>query len=296
MKTDVLAIGELLVDIISEAYVDNLSQAKMFSMHQGGSPANVCGNLQWLGAKAAIVSCIGNDGAGEFILEALRKTGLTDAYIIKSITHPTSLVLVGRSKGTPDFIAYRMADTQIPALSDQLIENSSIIHSCAFALSKNPSQQNILNAFARAKAKNKIISIDWNFAPSIWGTDNGRGVFEHVCALKPLLKFSLDDTERFIGHTLSVEDAKSFLTPIPAAVTCLTCGKDGVWYKTAETDWTFTPAVPVAVVKDTTGAGDAFWAGFLSGYIKMYNTADCVAEGLRIAGMKVQKIGPLYGA
>ena len=294
MKIDVLAIGELLVDIISEEYIEDLSQAKTFKMFQGGSPANVCGNLHWLGSRAVIVSCIGDDGAGKFILEEIHKIGLEGTYINRSKRYPTSIVLVGRSKGTPDFIAYRMADTQIPSIPDELIERSSIVHSCAFALSKNPTRENILTAFKKATAKKRIISVDWNYAPSIWGDDNGKKVFDEVCALKPLLKFSLDDAERFAGKNLSLEEAKNFLYHLPATATCLTCGKDGVWYKHHDTEWQFKPATPVAEVKDTTGAGDAFWAGFLSGYLKHNSLGECVSEGLNIAGMKVQKLGPLY--
>jgi fructokinase len=152
----------------------------------------------------------------------------------------------------------------------------------------------ILNSFEQAVAQGKNISVDWNFAPSIWGKDDGKASFELLCSLNPLLKLSEDDWERFMGTKTSIETAKAQLDACPAAVICLTCGKDGVWYKSADHPaWQHQPALP-AEVKDSTGAGDAFWAGFLHAYTRGYCTNDCVQEGLKIAALKVEKVGPLY--
>jgi len=294
MKLDVLAIGELLADVISEQYVTSLKEASTFRVFQGGSPANVCANLKWMGDNAVIVSCVGDDSIGDLVLEFVRKSGLTSQFIGRSKTHPTSIVVVGRSKGTPDFVAYRMADTQIGPIETTLIEQSAIIHSCAFALSRNPARQNILDAFDYAVTMGKTISVDWNFAPAIWGYD-GKDIFQRITAMRPLLKMSLDDVCRYWERDVSTEEAKNLLTSITATVTCLTCGKDGVWFKEHSVPgWRFLPAVPVDAVKDTTGAGDAFWSGFLHGYLKQQETSFCIQNGLNIAAQKIQKVGPLY--
>jgi len=293
MNLDVLAIGELLADLVTEDYVNDLREAKSFHIYQGGSPANVCANLHWLGVKAALVSCVGNDGVGEMIIDTLRKTGLTTQYIYRSDVQPTSLVLVGRSKGTPDFIAYRMADRYIPAVDDQLVQSAQVIHTCAFALSKEPARGHILQALHRAKAQQKSISVDWNYAPEIW-QETGQDVFTEVVSLRPLLKVSMDDVCRFTGQHLSIEEARTFLSGFHAKVLALTCGKDGVWYREDDQPWTFKPADMVKEVVDSTGAGDAFWSGFLSAFLQQKTTHECIGEALRLAGRKVQHMGPLY--
>lgn len=292
-----LAIGELLADIISEEFVASLKDAKQFSIFQGGSPSNVCANVQWLGQKASIIASVGNDGVGKMLVEEIKKTGIDTAHIYVCENYPSSLVLVGRSKGTPDFTAYRMADIQIPVVPDELIKEASVLHSCAFALSKDPARTHILEAFSKAVHQGKTISVDWNFAPSIWRTDlqgreEGMRIFEMICSYKPLLKFSMDDIERFQGIT-EVNAAKDFLSAYTTTLTCLTMGKDGVWFKTSD-EWQFMPADPVSEVIDTTGAGDAFWAGVLTSWMSGANPEKAVKEGLRIAAMKVQKKGPLY--
>jgi fructokinase len=294
MKKSVLAIGELLVDIISTDYVTSLSEVKNFEMHPGGSPANVCANLRWLGIESTLVSCVGTDPLGDFLIERLKKIGLSEKHIYRNSHYPTSIVVVGRSKGTPDFIAYRSADIQIDEIDKTLIEDCSIVHTCAFALSKNPSQHNILDALSLAASRNKIVSIDWNYAPSLWESD-GQLVFQKVMSMHPLLKMSMDDIQRFTHLSLSIEEARNFLQKYPVKSVCLTCGKHGVWYRDPSMkDWSFEQVMAVSEVKDTTGAGDAFWSGFLSAWLNEDTLDECVRRGINIAGQKVQKFGPLY--
>jgi fructokinase len=295
MKIDVLAIGELLADLISNEYVNNLSEVKEFQMFQGGSPANLCANLKWLGKEVELNACIGEDSIGNFLVSNLAKVGLSDSYVFRNQQLPTSLVLVGKSKSSPDFIAYRMADSQSPVINAELIKSSQILHTSAFALSKDPSRTTILTAFRTAFLLKKEISCDWNFAAQIWQEDNGYSVFEDLCNMKPLLKLSIDDFQRFTGNpNASIENAKNFLDQYQYKVLCLTCGADGVWFTNEKGEWQKTEALKVKDVKDTTGAGDAFWAGFLNGRIEGLNSEVCVNRGIELASRKIQRIGPLY--
>jgi fructokinase len=294
MKKSVLAIGELLADIISCEYVQKLSEVKRFELHPGGSPANVCANLKWLGVESKLVSCVGTDALGDFLIDGLKSIGVGIENIHRTRNYPTSLVLVGRSKGTPDFIAYRSADTQIEVIDEKLVEEASIVHTCAFALSKNPTQHNILDALSLAVSRHKTVSVDWNYVSSLWDSD-GHLVFQKVISMHPLLKISMDDIQRFTHISLSVEEARNFLQKYPVKAICLTCGKDGVWYKSVDhPGWRFESAISVSEVKDTTGAGDAFWSGFLTKWLAESPIDECVRHGTEIASKKIQKIGPLY--
>lgn len=293
MQTDFLAVGELLADLITTGYCDGLQHAETFQLFSGGSPANVVANLNLLGKKAMLVSCVGNDSIGKFLLNAIKKTGVPDLYIQVSNSYPTSIVLVSRSKNSPDFIAYRGADAQLKFIDSALLENAKIIHTTAFALSKNPAQEVILKALAVAKGVGKIISVDWNFAPSIWNEDNGKTVFNTITQLSPMLKISLDDMVRFFGVQGNAEECKQKLEKFSFSLVCLTCGKDGVWYKNAGALWQHQPAIPVKEVIDTTGAGDAFWAGFMAAFLEEKAVDNCITSGLRLAARKIQQQGQL---
>ncbi|WP_281275052.1 PfkB family carbohydrate kinase [Filimonas effusa] len=67
---------------------------------------------------------------------------------------------------------------------------------------------------------------------------------------------------------------------------CLTCGSEGVHYKAASGNWQHMPAQPVTV-KNATGAGDAFWAGFISAWNVKQTLDDCVHHGIEIASRKL---------
>lgn len=293
MEIQFLAIGELLADVITIDYSESLAQSKTFQILQGGSSANVAANLRWLGKNAELVAVVGDDGIGKFLLSEVITAGISGRYVQVTGAFPTSIVLVTKSRGTPDFIAYRSADTQISFVDDSLIAASKIIHTTAFALSKDPARTNIITAFSHARKYNKFVSVDWNFSPLIWRNDNGKAVFEHLMKMQPLLKISMDDISRFAGIDDAVE-AMKFLDGFDHTAVCLTCGKEGVYYKSQTTSWQHAPAIPIEDIKDATGAGDAFWAGFISAFIDHVAIDDCVLQGLKIASEKIQKHGPLY--
>lgn len=293
IQVDLLAIGELLADLITESYVSDLSEATRFSIHQGGSPANVCANLCWLGHSTRLIAAVGTDGLGKMMIQQLQELGLeTETIQLSSL--PTSLVLVGRSTGTPDFIPYRLADTQITAVPTEWITQSRILHTSSFALSRNPARKNILEAFHKGKQSGKQLSVDWNYAPTVWGNESAAEVWKELSELEVLLKISQDDLERFTNTPFHVTQAHEFLNGFQARMICLTCGKDGVWFRNQSGGWNFLPAIPVDEVRDTTGAGDAFWAGFLHEWLKSEDEYESVKSGLALANKKIQLVGPLY--
>jgi fructokinase len=198
-----LAIGESLIDAITTEFVDTLAEARQLTLHPGGSPANLCRFVKVCGGKARLVAAVGKDGLGKILLEALEKSGIDTTYIQQLAEHATSLILVGKSQATPDFIAYRDADKYLQAVEDSLISGADLVHTTAFALSKAPAQQNILQAFHSAYSKGIDVSVDWNYAKPIWGTENiAPRVLHEIMAYHPLLKISMDDISRFTESSL----------------------------------------------------------------------------------------------
>ncbi|QDW24838.1 carbohydrate kinase family protein [Pedobacter sp. KBS0701] len=290
----VLVVGELLVDMISDQNIESLAVSSQFSTNQGGSSANLCANLKWLGIDAELVATVGEDNLGSFLINELKTIGLSDKYIHRSANRQTSVILVAKNEHTPDFIPYRSADLAIKRVEDAAINSSDMIHTTAFALSKEPARTNILRAFTKAHESGKFLSVDWNFAPSIWQEDDGKDVFKKLMKMDPLLKISVDDLERFTGESLTIEEAVKWLDNLNAQIICLTCGKDGVWFKTKNQAWRHKPALPVNSVIGVTGAGDAFWSGFLSAFIHEKSIDECISQALEVAKLKIEKPYPLY--
>jgi sugar/nucleoside kinase (ribokinase family) len=84
---DLLAVGELLVDLIGQDLADDLRQTRDFHRYQGGSPANMAANMARLGNRAALVACVGNDNLGVYLKDRVAESGVETHFIA---THPTA--------------------------------------------------------------------------------------------------------------------------------------------------------------------------------------------------------------
>ena len=267
----ILAIGELLLDLLTIEKVTNLSETKQLQVKPGGSCGNFARFCKKQGAPLKLIASVGQDGFGKIILDALAKDGVDTENVLRHKNLETSIIIVSKSHATPEFIPYRQADFNINTIPEYLIVESEVIHTTSFALSKQPAQTSILNALIYAKSLGKTISVDWNYAPKIWGHDNNaQQIFKKIIAMKPLLKVSMDDVDRFLGTESNIANAKKILDKFDTTVTCLTCGDKGVWYRAKNREWLYKPVLPTQVI-DVTGAGDAFWSGFVSSYIKQEN-------------------------
>lgn len=285
-----LAIGELLIDAISTQFVTDLSEATTLRVVAGGSPANLCRFVRGSGGAATLVAAVGQDGLGRRLLHAVAEAGLSTAHIQQLPELATSVIVVARSQGTPEFIQYRDADRYLEAVPDDLVAQATVVHTTAFALSKAPARHTILAAFAAAHARGIPVSIDWNYAEAIWGRkNNAADVFAEVLSYSPLLKVSLDDVSRFTGREHHAASARHYLDEVaPAArIVCLTCGAEGVWFRVGAAPWQYRPAHPIPEVVDTTGAGDAFWAGFLLCWMQECPPEACIDNALSTAARRL---------
>ncbi|MEM8583249.1 MAG: sugar kinase [Bacteroidota bacterium] len=292
---DCVAIGEILVDMISKEYVDSLDGATEFSLKVGGSPANMAGNLARLGRRVEFIGTVGDDGAGKLIRSELSKVGVDLQYLSTDV-RPSSLILVTKSHNLPAFSAYRSADVQI--VTDQFAKLNfaqvRLLHTTAFGLSKEPARSSILNAAKEARALGVQLSIDANYAKKIWpDRQEAQSIIEHYLSLGALAKFSEVDFERLYDRkVVDPEEVGRELLTKGASLVCLTLGEAGAYIFTADTSHHI-PSRKLNVV-DTTGAGDAFWAGFLHGWLSDEKDLEkCGLTGRRLAEMKLTTHGPL---
>ncbi|MEL6823210.1 MAG: PfkB family carbohydrate kinase, partial [Calditrichota bacterium] len=202
-KIDLIAVGELLADFITVDECDSLFEGEVFTRYQGGSPANLAANLARLGKTVTLVSSVGADGVGRFLINEISKTGISTDSIAVQNSSPTSLVLVSRTSGTPDFVAYRLADCMLKEEDIPLADilQTRLFHTTCFALSMQPARNTILNAAGRALETGAFLSIDLNYHPQIWpDRDDAIQVVSRFCSANTLVKCSIDDMERLLGN------------------------------------------------------------------------------------------------
>ena len=294
-ELDVLAVGEVLVDIISSELVPSFKEAASFDRYFGGSPANIVMNTRQLGAKTALISKVGADGLGDFLLGKLKEREVDTRGVIVSPQHNTSVVLVTQSKESPEFLAYREADKNLrPGEIEELagiIKETKIIHLSTFALSAPQTRKAMLKAVEIAERQEKIISLDPNYRPQLWeGPEDGQQFIKDLLARINIVKPSLDDAEALFGSG-EPEDYLRQFHQAGVELVILTLGADGVLISTGQ-EMIKLDSFATEVI-DTTGAGDAFWSGLYASLVD----GDCLTTAVKVgnaaASLALRQIGAL---
>ena len=286
----------MLIDFIGHEVNTSINKTKDYHRFLGGSPTNVAVNASRLGLKTVLVASCGQDGLGDYIVRKLKSNHVNTDHIKKSDAAPTSVIFVSKSTDTPDFIAYRQADCEIyeDQLPDGIIESAKIFHTTCFALSKNPARQTILNRARKAKELGLKLSIDINFSEKIWpDREEAKLILKEYLANDPLVKLSEDDCYRLFAETKSEEYIFDYFHGLGVTTICLTKGKNGVVVSDLNNGLFFQKALGIQEIKDTTGAGDAFWTGFLYVQIQNKTIEESMSIAQKLATIKLQNVGRL---
>lgn len=288
---DLISTGEYLIDLISTNYTDTFSDATEYKRIPGGSPANMCMNMARAGAKTKLIATVGQDDNGTLLIDLVQRLGVNGEDIRRSEL-PTTLILVTRSREVSNFEAYRSADTELTAAQFSG-SSAKIFHTTCFALSREPARSSILRAAAEARLSGSVLSLDANYAPKIWPdpAEARRTVIQYI-SHGAHLKMSEVDYERLFEEPLKdLNQAADKLLTYGAGEVVLTLGGEGCFVANRKERHRLTARN--VTVKDTTGAGDAFWAGYWTGWLRGESALDRCRTGMRLAELKLGHFGPL---
>jgi fructokinase len=144
-----------------------------------------------------------------------------------------------------------------------------------------------------ANDQGKIVSFDPNYSPIVWpdyqeAQDVMRDIYHHVT----ITKASLDDARRFFGPGHSPHEYIREFHELGPRTVVFTMGKEGSLISEDNCLLGHLPARPVEV-RDATGAGDAFWAGFLVALLDGNPPARCLLFAREVVELKLRTVGPL---
>ena len=292
-NTDLLTIGELLIDMIATRY-DGEGAGNGYERHFGGSPANIAMNCRHLGIRAQMACSVGQDGMGDFLVRHLEAAGLAGP-LVQRCDASTSMVVVSRSKGSPVPIFYRDADFQL-AFTPQLeaaVQEARIVHFSCWPISRQPSRQTVLRVLDAAREAGALVGFDPNYHPAIWARgEDGIAFVRDIIGRADVVKPSEDDAARLFGPGTPETQVERFLA-LGAKRVVMTMGKEGVLASDGHATERF--AAIDAEVVDTTGAGDAFWSGLYAGSAAGLSLREAIRTGLATSALKLGKVGAVVG-
>lgn len=294
---DVLCIGESLVDLIAEEDTALLREVDTFRRHAGGSPANIATYVAKLGGRAALIAKTGIGAFGTYLKAELRAAGVVDDYLVMDHRVHTTIAFVSRSRGTPEFEALRQGDYQLePAeVPEAAVAQARVLHASTFSLSRPPCRDAVARAFELAAGHDTLVSLDPNYSPVIWPQRiEAQAVLPAMLAQAHLTKPSLDDARRFFDDEATPEAYVERYHEMGPPVVVLTMGRDGVLLS-VNGDVTHVSTRHIEGVRDATGAGDAFWAGFLVALLDGWSPVDCVRAAIAVVARKLAVVGHLPG-
>lgn len=248
-----LCVGEILADMIGEEKNGIIT----YERKAGGAPFNVACGLKKFGADVRFVGSVGDDLIGRFLIKYAADFGMDTTYIKLDQDRNTTLAFVElNEEGDRSFCFYRKgtADYFMPSVSDELIKSVDTVCIGSLMLADATCVEYALEIISRAHSFGKKVAFDVNYRTDIYrDTESAKETYKKILAEADIVKFSEDEVEIF---------TEKYVYGLTDKLVLITLGKDG-------SQWRYkgkSANVPTISVKpvDTTGAGDAFFAGALS--------------------------------
>ena len=305
---DLVCMGRVAVDLYAEQIHSPLENAQSFRKYLGGCAGNISVGISRLGLKSAMFSCTGTDAMGEFLRQQLHHEGVDTTLLRDTSEHLTALVLLGVSP--PDrfpLIFYRenCADMQIrPEDADPaFLRKAKALLFTGTCLSSPSMKVATQAAVKTAKEQGCAVILDIDYRPVLWGlTAAGDGESRFVASeavtkeLQPLLKdldliIGTEEEVMIAGGTETLEDALQVIRDSSNATVVLKRGEKGceVFEPGSQRSRTARP-FPIKVL-NILGAGDAFAAGFLRGWLDGETLETCALWGNANGALTVTRHG-----
>lgn len=294
-RFDLVCIGRAAVDLYGEQIGATLQEVSTFARYLGGSPANTAVGCARLGLRPAMLARVGDEQNGEYVRNELARAGVDVSHVIADPTHLTALVFLSiHDEANFPLLFYRdrCADMALTVddIDEKLIASSHALLISGTHLSRETTRAACRKAIAIAVKAGTRVVLDIDFRPVLWGLRPlGDGATRYVesAAVTEALREFLPSCDLIVGTEEEFAIAGGCERPQAAiddvrgrthATLVVKRGADGC------TVYPFTEgrAAPALTLRgkpievfNVLGAGDAFMAGFLSGWLRGRPLAEC---------------------
>jgi sugar/nucleoside kinase (ribokinase family) len=289
---DVLVIGEVNPDIVVRAadprpafgqverWVDAIDLVIGSS-----SVIFACGAVR-LGLRVAMAGVVGDDALGRFMLAEMTERGLDVAAVRVEPHVPTgaSVILSGPTDRAILTAPGTMPLLRVADVPDALVARARHLHAGSVFL-LDAARPDLAASFRAARAGGATTSLDPNWDPREAWDGGVRALLAETDVFLP----NAAEATRIAGVD-DIEDAARALLRLGARIVAVKLGPQGALVATGDGTLLRCPALPIDPL-DTTGAGDAFDAGFLAGWLAGRPLDACLALGVACGSLSTRGLG-----
>ncbi|EEW8460433.1 aminoimidazole riboside kinase [Escherichia coli] len=260
MSAKVWVLGDAVVDLLPE------SDGRLLPC-PGGAPANVAVGIARLGGTSGFIGRVGDDPFGALMQRTLLTEGVDITYLKQDEWHRTSTVLVDlndQGERSFTFMVRPSADLFLETTDLPCWRHGEWLHLCSIALSAEPSRTSAFTAMTAIRHAGGFVSFDPNIREDLWQDEHLlRLCLRQALQLADVVKLSEEEWRLISGKTQNDRDICVLAKEYEIAMLLVTKGAEGVVVCYRGQVHHFA-GMSVNCV-DSTGAGDAFVAGLLTG-------------------------------
>jgi 5-dehydro-2-deoxygluconokinase len=288
-RFDLACLGRLAVDLYAQQVGCPLEDATSFAKYLGGSSANIAFGAARLGLRSAMISRVGDEQMGRFLVQTLQREGCDTSMVQVDPQRLTALVLLGlKDRDTFPLLFYRenCADMAVDAaaIGEDFIAQCRALLITGTHLSQPTVRAASAAALAHAAKHGVVRVLDIDYRPVLWGlTKRGEGENRFVDSARvtaslqemlPQFDLLIGTEEEFLiagGVPGDVLASLRRVREVSAAVLVVKRGAMGCSFVPgavpAHIDDALTVQGERVEVLNVLGAGDAFAAGLMTGLL-----------------------------
>ena len=296
-RPQAVAFGEALV-VMVQSDPGPLEQAAQFTRALAGAEVNVAIGLAAHGIDTAVVTRVGDDGFGRYVVDELTRRGVDASAIEADPQRATGLYVKerGGDSGAPTDLGagasrmlYYRSNSAASAISPdtlqrpevrRVIDGSSLVHTSGITPAISESARDAMTALFRAERADRLLSFDVNWRPALWRghEDEAPEVLAGYLRACDVALIGAPEARAVFG--IDDPDALRRAFPEPRWLVVKNDGNAATAFEGRQR--VDVPALTVEVV-ESIGAGDAFASGFLAGVLGGRTLLESVSQAHRIA-------------
>ncbi|ABS16543.1 MULTISPECIES: bifunctional 5-dehydro-2-deoxygluconokinase/5-dehydro-2-deoxyphosphogluconate aldolase [Brucella/Ochrobactrum group] len=288
-RLDLITIGRSSVDLYGAQVGGLLEDMASFNKYVGGSPTNIATGTARLGLKSALITRVGDEHMGRFLLRELEREGVDTRGIVTDPERLTALVILGiRDQQHFPLIFYRENCADMALCEDDIdpvfIAEAGCILVTGTHLSHPKTEAAVLKALRLARDNGSRTALDIDYRPNLWGLSghgDGENRFIESAAVTTKLQSTLHLFDLIVGteeefhiaggSTDTLQALKAVRAVTDAALVCKRGPMGAVVFEgpipNSLDEGQSGEGFPIDVF-NVLGAGDGFMSGLLRGWLK----------------------------